>query len=166
MTPAEHWEVICADRSLRDLPYKIETNRFHQIVMSPSSNWHSDYQSEIAALLRELMRDGSSRVEFAVETDDGIRVPDVAWISKSLRARYGRTVAFPVSPEICVEVVSPSNCQEELDDKMRLYFARGASEVWLCDEEGHMSFFTSDHPGEPATASRLCPAFPATITID
>ena len=34
---AQTWDDILADRSLRDLPYKIETNRYHQIIMSPAS---------------------------------------------------------------------------------------------------------------------------------
>lgn len=29
------WETILADRSLQDLPYKIETNRYGKIIMSP-----------------------------------------------------------------------------------------------------------------------------------
>ena len=30
------WNQICEDRSLANLPYKIETNRYGQIVMSPA----------------------------------------------------------------------------------------------------------------------------------
>ena len=40
------WEDILADRSLRDLPYKIETDRYNKIVLTPSSYWHSSYQTE------------------------------------------------------------------------------------------------------------------------
>ena len=29
------WETLLADRSLQDLPYKIETNRYDKIIMSP-----------------------------------------------------------------------------------------------------------------------------------
>lgn len=38
-TDAMMWEALCADRTLRDLPYKIETNRYHKIIMSPASSW-------------------------------------------------------------------------------------------------------------------------------
>ena len=41
------WEDIIADRSLRDLPYKIETNRYNKIMMSPASPWRGNYEHEI-----------------------------------------------------------------------------------------------------------------------
>lgn len=46
--------------------------------------------------------------------------------------------------------------------KMQLYFAQGAQEVWLCDDQGQMQFFLHDGEG-PTGQSRLCPDFPVTI---
>ena len=38
------WEALCADSSLaQNLPYKIETNGYGQIVMSPTSQRHNTY---------------------------------------------------------------------------------------------------------------------------
>jgi Uma2 family endonuclease len=122
------WETLLADRSLQQLPYKIETNRYDKIIMSPASNWQSDYQAEIAWQLRQLMPDGRVSVEFALETADGIRVPDVTWISTARRAPFGRTIALPIAPEICIEILSPSNQRSELLEKMTLYYAK----VRLC----------------------------------
>ncbi len=34
------WSEVLEDKSLRDLPFKIETNRYGQIVMTPVSNEH------------------------------------------------------------------------------------------------------------------------------
>jgi Uma2 family endonuclease len=159
------WETLLADRSLRDLPYKIETNRFDKIIMSPASNWHSDYQAEIAYQLRLLMPDGRVSVEFALETADGVRVPDVTWISKARRAPYGRTITFPIAPEICIEILSSSNRREELLEKMTLYFAKGAQEVWLCDENGNMEFFSALSAPQSIPSSRLCKDFPRQIVL-
>ena len=50
-------------------------------------------------------------------------------------------------------------------DKMKLYFAAGASEVWLCGEEGEMEFFTSAIP-QSVPSSVLCPEFPAKLDLD
>ncbi|TDU81521.1 putative restriction endonuclease [Prosthecobacter fusiformis] len=156
------WADICADKSLQDLPYKIETNRFDQIVMSPANNWHSDYQSEIAFLLRKLMPDGRALSEVAVQTTDGVKVPDAAWISLERFRPYRRASYLPVAPEVCVEVVSPGNRKYEIQGKMQLYFAQGAQEVWLCDDQGNMEFFLHDSEG-PVAKSRLCPDFPLKI---
>lgn len=54
------------------------------------------------------------------------------------------TDASPVAPEICVEVLSKSNSPAEIDEKRRLYFEHGALEVWTCDVNGDMRFYTPD----------------------
>ena len=160
------WETLLADRSLQDLPYKIETNRYDKIIMSPASNWHSDCQAEIAWQLRQLAPEGRVSVEFALETSDGVRVPDVTWISKARRAPFGRTIVLPIAPEICIEILSPSNHREELLEKMNLYYAKGAQEVWLCDEHGRMEFFSASSAPEPIPSSLLCPGFPRQIVLE
>lgn len=157
------WADICADKSLQDLPYKIETNRFDQIVMSPASNWHSDYQSELVYHLHQHMTGGRVLTEVAVQTTDGVKVPDVAWISLERFRPHRRASLLPMAPEICVEVVSPGNRQYEIQAKMQLYFGQGAQEVWLCDGEGQIEFFLHDSAGGPVSQSRLCPGFPAKI---
>jgi len=35
------------------------------------------------------------------------------------------------APELCMEVVSPSNSRKELSEKTRGYLAAGADEVWI-----------------------------------
>jgi Uma2 family endonuclease len=35
------------------------------------------------------------------------------------------------APEICVEIVIPSNTDKEMQDKIQLYLAKGVQEVWL-----------------------------------
>jgi hypothetical protein len=79
------WAEICADPVLRDLPYKIETNRFGKIMMSPASFWHGGFEIEIGHLLKKLMTGGRAVAECAIQTTDGVRAANVAWIS---RGRY------------------------------------------------------------------------------
>jgi len=159
------WADICADQTLRDLPYKIETNRFDQIVMSPASTWHGGFQIEIGVLLKKLMPAGRVINECAIETSDGIKVPDVVWISRDRYAPFRRAFSLPIAPEICVEILSNSNSRPEINGKMQLYFARGAEEVWLCDDEGHIEFFHFAAGGS-IPASVLCPEFPLKIDWD
>ena len=163
---AQIWEDIIADRSLRDLPYKIETNRYHKIVLSPASFWHSDYQTNIASLLLRLLPGGKAPVACAIQTAEGVRVADVVWISLERREPHRRAIVLPIAPEICVEILSPSNYKEEMLEKMTLYFAKGAQEVWLCDQHGHMEFFTSTSAPNPVPNSILCPEFPQEIDTD
>lgn len=164
-SPTLTWEAICADRSLRDLPYKIETNRYNKIIMSPATSWHSAQGGEIGKVLGSLMLHGRILIECPVQTADGVRVPDIAWISRE-RFNPRRSGALAVAPEICIEVLSPSNTREEMLEKMNLFFATGAQEVWLCHEDGRMEFFRADNASQPVPQSAMCPGFPLRIDID
>jgi Uma2 family endonuclease len=161
-----NWEDIIADRSLRDLPYKIETTRYHKIIMSPASAWHGNYEYKIGRLLEDFLPPGGIITEAPVKTAEGVRVADVAWISRDRWNPQRRASSLDPAPEICVEILSHSNCREEMLDKMTLYYAKGAQEVWLCDEEGRLEFFTASSAPLPVPASSLCPGFPQRIATD
>lgn len=157
------WEAVCADPHLRDLPYKIELNRHNQIVMSPSNVFHSRYQAEILHLLQRLLKGGESIPGLAVMTSDNVKVPDVVWASRAtLRAHAQEDINWSSPPEICVEVISPSNTRSEIEEKRLLYLEGGAQEVWVCGLDGTMSFFSGagELPG-----STLCPKFPERVKL-
>ncbi len=47
------WAEICEDKLLVTLPYRIESDRWGNVVMSPPPrSRHAEYQAEIAVLLR------------------------------------------------------------------------------------------------------------------
>ncbi|MCP4936781.1 MAG: Uma2 family endonuclease [bacterium] len=68
-----------------------------------------------------------------------------------------------VAPEVCIEVLSSSNTEEEIADKRSLYFAQGAKEMWICDQDGDMTFYI---PGSQVETSELFPSFPANIAYE
>jgi Uma2 family endonuclease len=76
----------------------------------------------------------------------------------------GGQVCFPKAPEICVEVLSPSNTEAEIREKMRLYFDAGAQEVWWCSQTGVMTFF-GPAASKPLHGSKLCPRFPKQVKL-
>ena len=94
-----------------------------------------------------------------VQTAGGVKAMDAAWMSQERFDRLSskESSVHQIAPEICVEVRSPSNSFDEIQEKMRLYFGVGAIECWVCDREGRMSFF--DAVG-PIPRSKLCPGFP------
>ena len=154
------WLEVCEDKALRDLPFKIELNRWGKIEMSPHRRKHGMLQARIVARFSKLLPEGEMIVECAVDTVDGVRVPDVAWASSERWNSMSDAASCSVAPEICVEVVSASNSTEEMDHKRRIYFLAGAEEVWFCDEQGDLHFFSTQ--GE-LKGSRLCPRFPAKV---
>ena len=162
-TTTTAWEQVLDDPSLQDLPYKVETNKQGQIILSPHKLKHSRGRSAIVSLLGDLLEDGETFVEAAIETNDGVKVADVAWMSEARwQSMPEDAAAAPVAPEICVEVLSRANTAAEMEGKRRLYFERGAEEVWLCDEKGRVVFYVQGEAA-PAERSRLVPDFPASI---
>jgi Uma2 family endonuclease len=159
------WADVCAIPWLKDIPAKIETNKQHKILMSPASSWHGGYEWKIGLHLHTLLKNGAIIVECPIETTNGTRVADVGWISKPRHRPHRRAISLPIAPEICVEVLSPSNTREEMLEKMQLYYAAGAMEVWLCDDHGNMEFFIKEQL-EPVARSIMCPDFPLCVDED
>ena len=157
------WQRVLEDPHLRDLPYKVETTETGQIILSPHKPEHSFAQTRITDLMRDHATEpGERAVEFAVETRKGVKVPDVVWISQErLDALPDDVEASPFAPEICVEVLSSANTDAQMEEKRRLYFEHGAREVWLCDEDGEMTFYVAVE--ESVARSLLLPAFPPNI---
>jgi Uma2 family endonuclease len=155
----DRWQELLGDPELARLPYKIETDRFGRTIMSPPPAYrHTRYVSKITKLLNKFLPAGQANSETAVLTADGIKVPDATWISPEYASEL-ETDDPPVlqrAPEICVEVLSPSNSPAEMTEKRTLYFDAGAREVWLCGLDGKLEFYTP----ELSAASRLCPQFP------
>ncbi|MFM8332369.1 MAG: Uma2 family endonuclease [Candidatus Methylumidiphilus sp.] len=149
-----NWQEVCNDLTLRNLPYKIELNEWGQIVMSPASNFHGILQAALIRTMGRAREDGTIIAECSVKTAKGVKVADVAWASSAFRREQGKATPYNKAPEICVEIVSPSNSSKEMEEKCELYFAEGAQEFWLCDEQGVLSFY--DCTG-PMPTSRLFP---------
>ncbi len=157
------WNQICQDKTLRDLPYKIEMNEWGNIVMSPASNRHGNIQTKIAYFLMTMMKNGTVLTECSVDTPKGVKVADVAWASASFLGRNRGDTPYREAPEICVEIMSPSNREAEMMEKRDLYIAKGAMEYWLCDEDGNLRFF--DGEGKLETSS-LYPRMALKIEVE
>ena len=154
------WADVVAHPALQDLPFKIELDRHGRLLlMSPSSTHHSRRQRALGHLLERALG-GAAYPECPIQTAEGVRVPDVVWMSETFLAAHEDEDVFAVAPEICAEVMSPSNTWAEIDEKVVLYLARGAQEVWIVEADGRVRWF--GHAGE-RPASALVPDAPATL---
>ena len=159
------WDELLGSPELEKIEGRIETDRHGHIIISPPpAPSHGSFQFEIGYLLRNLMPQGRVLTECPVSTADGVKAADVAWASPPLMRALDRQVCFSRAPEICVEVMSPSNTEAEIQEKMSLYFNAGAKEVWICAKSGAMSFF-GPKGQRPMRASELCPQFPKRIEL-
>lgn len=154
------WSEVIDNPWLKDLPFKIELNKFGQLLMSPASNSHGRYQGGIAGVLWQNRPEGKVITECSIQTPEGVKVADVAWASAAFIAEWGYATPYPQAPELCVEIVSPSNSKAEIAEKVDLYLAKGAQEVWVVYEDQRVEMFT---PVGPVGQSQFVPDVRAKI---
>ncbi len=161
----ERWAEVVVDPELARLPHRIETDRHGHIIMSPPpAPAHGDRESEIVFRLKTLLPEGRTITNCPVSTSDGVKAPDVAWVVPERRQEVCSSICLTRAPEICVEVLSPSNTPQEIEEKTALYFEAGASEVWICEEDGKIRFHFRTSP-DFRESSEICPGFPPAIEV-
>ncbi|MEM6776717.1 MAG: Uma2 family endonuclease [Planctomycetota bacterium] len=160
----KRWDEVSRDRTLSAYQGRIETNAQGQIIMTPPAGGsHSTRQYRIAKQLDHLLG-GQPHTECPVLTSDGVKAVDAGWYSDGRHAAVRGQIAFEIAPEICVEILSPSNTQQSIRNKFRLYFEAGAVECWVCDLNGRMTHYLDGDADTPHPKSKLCPDFPREIS--
>jgi Uma2 family endonuclease len=140
------WRELLENRFFQDVPYKVELNKFGQILMSPASNQHGILQYQIGREIENKKQNGTIIIECSILTSEGVKVADVAWASGEFIEEFGSATPYKKAPEICIEVISPGNSKAEINEKIRLYLEKGAFEVWTVSNTRKIKFFT--HTGE------------------
>jgi Uma2 family endonuclease len=127
---ATRYRALCDDPCFADVPGKIELDGWGRILMTPPSFYHGVIEGRLVHELKTALG-GEAATEAPVATPIGLYLPDVVWASSQFMSAYGSEFAPTRAPEICIEVVSPSNSVKELNEKRDAYFAAGAEEVWI-----------------------------------
>ena len=113
-------------------------------AMSPSGSEHGLLAAELAMMLSlHVKQNGLGRC-FGAETGflisrqpDTVLAPDVAFVKKDRLAAIGIPEKyFPEPPTLAIEIVSPSDTAEEVDDKARRWLAAGTEAVWVVYPRG------------------------------
>ena len=72
------WQELIENPFFRDMPYKIELNKFGQILMSPASNRRGILQHKVGSKVLAKRNSGEIINRCSISTGEGIRVADVA----------------------------------------------------------------------------------------
>jgi Uma2 family endonuclease len=143
-------------------PERIETDAYGNLLMSPPPGMHHQRQADwICQTLQFQLPEAQVYQGLAVLTDSGVKIPDVLAVLSD-RPGMQDTQPFDPAPEICIEVISPSNSAAEIAEKQAIYLAAGAQEVWVCDRNNRMTFF--DRSGQ-LEQSALCAEFPLQLDL-
>lgn len=128
-----------------------------EVIQVSRPNWeHGEIQLNVGMLIKAYLRTnpiGRVATDSGVITDRGpdtVRGPDVSFISKDRLPLGERMNRFAdQTPDLCVEVVSPSNTRRAMEEKIKEYFFTGAKVVWVIDpEERSVTVFTEPLEGK------------------
>ena len=137
------YRALCDDPRFENLPGKIELDSWGRILMSPATPYHGVLQGRLCRRLAAL--GGETFVEVPVVTAAGLLVVDVAWATADFIRARSLDSPLTQAPQLCIEVVSPSNSVKELREKIDAYLATGAVEAWLAyPQTRRFEFFTTD----------------------
>jgi Uma2 family endonuclease len=107
--------------------------------MSPAGGEHGVVALRIGARLLTFVEERDLGVVCAAETGflvrrdpDTVRAPDAAFVSRERMGKDRPPKKFwPLAPDLAVEVVSPSETAELVQERLRDWFAAGTRAVWM-----------------------------------
>jgi Uma2 family endonuclease len=133
LSPAElavRYRDLCDDPCFANVPGKLEIDSWGRVLMSPPPRpYHGRVQARLSDKLAKL--GGERTIEAPIATPLGLFVADLAWASQKSAPGSEDEAALMRAPELCVEIVSPSNSRKEVSEKIAAYLAAGAEEVWI-----------------------------------
>jgi hypothetical protein len=79
----------------------------------------------------------------------GVKVAEVVWCSAPYLDRHRQALcsgeaAMVQAPDLCVEIMSPSNSRAEMEERAGLYLAAGAREVWILGTDLSATIFGTE----------------------
>jgi Uma2 family endonuclease len=133
-----------------DSPVLYELSEFGEWIVTPRPT--HEHQQGAAEIVIQLVRQLGPRAatEVAVITDRGIRAPDVVWMPAARWLEVKGQNPLPFAPDVCVEVLSPSNTRQEIQMKVSAYLRGGAREAIVVGLRGEVEFFGPKGRLEPS----------------
>jgi Uma2 family endonuclease len=140
----QRWRELAGNRAVAAIAGKVELSEKGAIVVSPATQRHSLIQGFVIRELTRQRPEGTTLAEFPIETEIGMRVPDIVWVSPELMRARRIEGELHGAPDLCIEVLSPTNTRIEMAEKTAAYLAAGAKEVWLVGDDGVPQIHTSE----------------------
>ena len=112
---------------------------FKEINEMPTGTLHGVVTSRLTAYLTIFVIENKLGETCAAETGfrlnaKTVRGADIGFIGKDKLEAFGVPVSFfPIAPDLAVEVISPTNTYDEIQDKIEKYFGGGTKLIWIVD---------------------------------
>jgi Uma2 family endonuclease len=124
--------------NLTDDQHRYELVRGELRQMAPAGADHGERTWLLGMYLGLFVLENKLGKMFAAETGfilatnpDTVRAPDIAFVRKERLPVGGLPLGYlPISPDLSVEVISPFETAEDIQEKVEDYFRAGTSQVW------------------------------------
>ena len=103
------------------------------------------YAGRIASILSGRLVGGHLAFNVPVESQDGIRVVDVGWISDARLKSLRTEPTWNAAPDICASIVSMNRSPEQISQDNEHLLSLGAREVWTVFRDGVISRYKNPH---------------------
>jgi Uma2 family endonuclease len=131
MTAEELWTMPSDD-------HRNELVRGELRTMAPPGYEHAAVQVKLVPLLADHVEahglgDVLGELGFVLSRNpDTVRAPDIAFVGSARVAAKGRTAKYwEGPPDLAVEILSPWDTAQELDEKVDEYLNAGTASVWV-----------------------------------
>jgi Uma2 family endonuclease len=107
------------------------------VLIAPPKWGHEELQERLRELLKRAIGDrGTVRVKMAFrpKPENEVWRADVGVVQKERADGTSRDGYLQGAPDLFVEVLSPSNTAQEINDKMAVCVGNGCSSFWVVDD--------------------------------
>jgi Uma2 family endonuclease len=125
---------------ISDPAHRFELVRGRLVVREPAGFTHGRVGMAVAVELGQYVKRHRLGVVLAADTGyvlqrgpDTVRAPDVSFVSRGRIPDPEPSSYAELAPDLAVEVLSPSNTQSEIAERIEDLFAAGTRLVWVLD---------------------------------
>lgn len=122
---------------------RLELSEGRLIIMSPAGWKHGGITSTLNRYVGDFVADNDLGMTTAAETGyilyknpdpngkDTVRAPDVGFVAAARIPENLPDGYVPFAPDLAIEVISPGDDADEVDQKVREYLRYGTRMIWL-----------------------------------
>lgn len=143
-----------------------------EVVIVPPPKWrHQILQDRIASLFKaHLGNSGTVLCEMAFRPtlEHEVWEADVGYVSGERAAQIGEDEYLNGAPDLVVEVLSPSNTADEIDDKRTISMANGCQSFWVVNDRRKLVAVTEGSVTKHYDRSSkiICALLPEAISVE
>jgi ABC-type polysaccharide/polyol phosphate transport system ATPase subunit len=130
--------IVCDAPAKEAVNYYTEGLHLHGVTHYGVGTLKAEFLGALTKLLSSSLPDGHVLIDLPIETNNGIQIVDVAWISGSRLSAVRGEKSYAGSPDICVIMAGCDRAESEIVGLKEGFLKSGAKEVWIVSPAGEI----------------------------